>query len=56
MNDDIEFWMRDLDCLQAFAEKHESLFGDFLLEYCKDLEDDNADSENDLRKEDEYGE
>jgi len=50
---DIEFWIRDLDCLQAFAEKYESMFGDFVLEYCEDLELDAADRENDLRKSEE---
>jgi len=43
-------WMRDMDCLQAFAEKYEALFENFIEEYQIDLELARADRSNDLER------
>lgn len=43
-------WMRDMDCLQAFAEKYEALFDNFIEEYQIDLELARADKLNEIER------
>jgi hypothetical protein len=43
-------WMKDLDCLQAFAEKYESWFHDFCFEYERDLKLAQGDTQYELNR------